>query len=75
MPAINMYDNGIGNKSKIPIIVDHLPVTISTANTKLMLTIDMQTNPIVNRRIIDGMSDCTSPSDVPTCFRITKEAN
>lgn len=73
MPAMSMYDSGMGRRARIPIIVDHVPVTISTANTKLILTIDMHTNPIVNRRIIDGMSDCTRPSDVPVT--IANKAN
>lgn len=65
MPAISMYDNGIGNKSSMPMMVDHLPVTISTASTNEMFTIDIHTNPIVKRNIIDGISDCTRPNDVP----------
>lgn len=65
MPAINIYANGSGSKSSVPIIDDHLPVTISTVNTKLILTIDIDTNPNAKRNIIYGKSDCTTPNAVP----------
>lgn len=52
MPAIAMYANGSGNKSNVPIIDDHLPVTISTVNTKLIFTIDIDTKPKAKRSIM-----------------------
>lgn len=65
MPAINMYAKGSGNKSSVPIIDDHLPVTISTVSTKLIFTIDIETNPNEKRNIIYGNSDWTMPNAVP----------
>lgn len=60
-----MYANGSGNISSVPIIDDHLPVTISTVNTNDILTIDIETNPNENRKIIYGMSVSSVPSVVP----------
>lgn len=65
MPAIEIYANGSGSRSSVPIIEDHLPVTISTVNTKLIFTIDIDTNPNANRKIIYGKSVCTIPRAVP----------
>lgn len=49
----------------MPTIVDHFPDTISTANTKLIFTIDMDTKPIANRKIIYTVNDLTIDNDVP----------
>lgn len=57
--------SGSGKRSKVPIIDDHFPVTISTVNTKLMFTIDIDTKPSAKRRIIYGTNDVTKPSEVP----------
>lgn len=56
---------GNGNKSNIPMIDDHFPVTISTVNTNDIFTIDIDTKPKANRRIIYGINDLTIPSAVP----------
>lgn len=65
MPAIIIYAIGSGNKSNVPMIEDHLPVTISTVNTKDMLTIDIDTKPKANRSIIYGINVFTIPRAVP----------
>lgn len=60
-----MYAIGSGNKSSVPIIEDHFPVTISTVNTNDMFTIDIDTKPKANRKIIYGINVLTIPSAVP----------
>lgn len=65
-----MYANGSGNISSVPIIDDHLPVTISTVNTNDILTMDMETKPSAKRRIIYGISVFSVPSVVPAIFRM-----
>lgn len=64
-PAIITYANGRGNISSVPIIDDHLPVTISTVNTNDILTIDIETKPKAKRRIMYGSSVFNVPSVVP----------
>lgn len=65
MPAIVIYAIGSGNKSNVPMIEDHFPVTISTVNTNDMLTIDIDTKPKANRSIIYGINVLTIPRAVP----------
>lgn len=60
-----MYANGSGNISSVPIIDDHLPVTISTVNTNDMLTMDIETKPNAKRRIMYGISVFSVPRVVP----------
>lgn len=64
-PPIIMYAIGNGNKSNVPIMDDHLPVTISTVNTNDMLTIDIDTKPNANRNTMYGINVWTKPSAVP----------
>lgn len=51
--------------SSVPIIDDHLPVTISTVNTNDMLTMDIETKPSAKRRSMYGISVFSAPSVVP----------
>lgn len=69
MPAIIMYANGSGNISSVPIIDDHLPVTISTVSTNDILTMDIETKPNAKRSIIYGISVFSDPSVVPEIFK------
>lgn len=60
---------GKGNRSSVPMIDDHFPVTISTVKTNDMFTIDIDTKPNANRRIIYGVNIFTTPSAVPKILR------
>lgn len=65
MPANMMYAIGNGNKSSVPMMLDHFPVTISTHNTNEIFTMDIETKPRANRRIIYGIKAFTNPIAVP----------